>query len=301
VRIDAGTLKLHCVPIVNVFRTGAVPLSISAERQEYPLRPDGLAPAHGDVFAITSATGILRGGARVPVLPFFGYEAADRASSGRTYVVHHRPSNVAEGSDSHISFWRPRDRAPVDLDVVSIDLLATNRSLPQALRAGDVRVATQTSPAFATFRNLRSPTAYVPVRTSNDLHWRLVAHAGLGLGSLARVATLRALLTIEDPRAEVDAQAARSRDLRVASLREVIQRPEERVYRGSLVRGVAIEIVLDDRGFSGPGEAFVFGGVLDRLFASAAPLNVFTRTTVTLMPSNERFGWPARAGGRPLL
>ena len=99
----------------------------------------------------------------------------------------------------------------------------------------------------------------------------------------------------------VDQQAARANELRIGAVRVARVQPDERLYRGSLVRGVAVDVELDERGFAGLGDMYLFGAALDRLFASYVPINSFCRTTVTSRPSNYRFAWPARNGSSRLL
>jgi type VI secretion system protein ImpG len=49
------------------------------------------------------------------------------------------------------------------------------------------------------------------------------------------------------------------------------------------------------------GEAFLFGCVLDELFASHASLNSFNELRVRLHPSKTVLRWPARSGSQPIL
>jgi type VI secretion system protein ImpG len=67
------------------------------------------------------------------------------------------------------------------------------------------------------------------------------------------------------------------------------------------VRGVGIDMGLDDTGFSGPGDAYLFGAVLDRFFASYVSINSFSRISVQTNPSRRHFTWPPRSGSSTLL
>jgi type VI secretion system protein ImpG len=303
VRLGRESVLLHCVPAVNVFATGAEPLRLDPGRCEYLLRPAGLSPAHGEVYAVRGVEALERGTGRRSALPsFYDFSSARAGKDGPHYATHLRPNPVSGGIDMTISFGAPKGVGPsIDADVISIDLWATNGSLANALRPGDVRVPTPSSPPYIAFRNLLPPSPHVASSVGGDLHWRAVAHAAVGLRRLADPVVLRTLLDVHNRHAAVDRQAARTNELRIEALRAVRVKPDERLHRGSLVRGASVEVDLDERGFDGLGDLHLFGAVLDRLFASYAPINSFCRTTVTSTPSNHRFAWPARNGSLTLL
>ena len=52
---------------------------------------------------------------------------------------------------------------------------------------------------------------------------------------------------------------------------------------------------------AGPGDAFLFGCVLEEVLAARASLNTFSELAVRLQPSQRDYAWPARSGARVLL
>ena len=303
VRVTRDTVRLHCVPILNLFATSAEPIALTPTRGEHLVRPAGLAAAHGEVYAITRVQALENAtGARTDITSFYDFAHAGSGSERPFYATYVRPSVVGEGTETVLSFGTARDGGVgIAADTVSIDLLATNRALARALRPGEINVATASSPPFATFRNISAPTPYVPPPFGRDLQWRVVAHAAMGLSSITDVRVLRAALDIYDFHARVDAQASRENELRLAAIQSVRVTPVDHLLRGAPVRGVAIDVEISDTGFTGPGDMFLFGAVLERFFASYVGINSFARTTVTGSPSRVRFAWPARNGGVALL
>ena len=189
----------------------------------------------------------------------------------------------------------------VDAETVSIDLLATNRAVTRALRPGDVRVHTASSPAFVTFSNLTGVTPHVPPPLGRELQWRAVAHTATSLRSLTEPDVLRAILDVYNLHAIVDRQAARANELRVAAIRDVRVRPEERLYRGAAVRGVAIDVDLDDEGFAGDGDLFLFSAVLERLLGEHVSINSFSHATFRATRSKLEFRWRPRNGNMQIF
>ncbi len=302
--ISADNFKLHCVPIVNVFKTSAEPIRLDSKRERHVVRPAGLGVGHGSVYSIERVHTVLRGGKRedIPSFLSFDHASAMEDRSRVFYTEHLRTRVVGEGSDTYISLGTAEDSGEsVTAEVLSVDLLATNGPLANALRVGEITEATSSSPAFAKFRNLQSVTNYVPPPLGHDLQWRATAHTAMNLRALTETSVLRTTLAVYNLQALVDRQVARANELRIEALKEVTVSPGEKIYRGAVVRGVNINVDLDETGFSGEGDLFLFGAVLDRLFAEYVSINSFSRTQVRGLGSNLEFKWPARSGNQTLI
>ena len=81
-----------------------------------------------------------------------------------------------------------------------------------------------------------------------------------------------------------------------------------RVLGGAPLRGPETVVELDEAGFPGPGDIFLFvdpstldATTLDDLFAAQLPLNTFHVLRVRLHPSNGEMTWPPRTGTGTLL
>jgi type VI secretion system protein ImpG len=303
--VNKDSVKLHCTPVVNVFDTTAEPIRLEATREQYLVRPAGLPRAHGSVYAIKSVEAVLRGGSeRYPVPSFFEFtDTSSRGAAGRIfYTTHLRPGVVGDSSDMTLSVGTAEaSGVQPQADLLSIDLLATNQRAANAVRAGEIRVPTASSPPYATFGNLGSVTTYVPPLVGRELLWRVIAHAAMNLRSLTDPEVLKAMLRVYNLHGQVDRQAARANQLRVDSIKDVSVQGIERLYRGAPVRGVAIDVTCDESGFAGEGDLFLFGMLLDRLFASYVSINSFARTTINSLQSKARYAWPPRSGNLTLL
>jgi type VI secretion system protein ImpG len=300
-RISTQNVRLHCVPIVNVFEATADPIRPSPERERFLVRVAGLPPSHGEVYAVTKVQAILRGSSARATIPAFHEFAHGEAAATGFYTTHLSPSVTGDGADLSMSFGAPEGSGIlVDAETISVDLMATNRAVTRALRPGDVNVHTASSPAFVTFANLTAVTPHVPPPLGRELQWRAVAHAATNLRSLTEPAVLRAILEVYNLHAIVDRQAARANELRAAAVRDIRVRPEERLYRGAAVRGVAIDVDLDEEGFAGDGDLFLFSALLDRLLGERISINSFSHATFRGTRSKIEFRWPPRNGNLKL-
>ncbi len=301
-RVTPQNVKLHCVPIINVFDTTSEPIRLTPSRERFVVRPAGLPPSHGEVYAFKDVQAILRGStSRVTIPPFYEFSHAAKSEHG-FYSTHITPSVTGDGADLLISFNTPEGSGRMlDAETISIDLLATNRSVAAALRPGDVSVHTGSSPAFVTFSNIQAMTPHVSPPLGRELQWRAVAHAAIGLRALTEPDVLRAILDVYNLHAIEDRQAARANELRIGAIKDVRVRPEERLHRGAAVRGVAIDVDLDEDGFAGDGDVFLFSAILDRMLGEHVSINSFAHNTFRTLRSKLEFRWPARSGNTTLL
>ncbi len=60
--VSASSLRLHCVPVINLFTLEADPLTISGLESEYLLRPKRLQDGHTEIYSVDSVTGSGRTG-----------------------------------------------------------------------------------------------------------------------------------------------------------------------------------------------------------------------------------------------
>jgi type VI secretion system protein ImpG len=305
VRVGPESVKLHCVPIVNVFPTTAEPIRVDPARSRYLLRPAGLRQHEGEVYAVRAVEALTSGeGGRLKIPSFYAF---DGGSAGRgagralAYATHTRPNTVGDGSDTLLDLVGGDLAEELSVEALSIDLLATNGALASALRPGEIVKATPSSPPFATFKNIVPVSLHVSPPAGRELQWRAVAHAAMNLRAATEVAVIRGLLEVYDLPAIVDKQAARARELRAAALLGVDVTPAERLFKGVPVRGIDILIRVDERAFRGDGDLFLFGAVLAEFFAGYVSINSFARTSIEGVPSKVRFSWPARSGTTSLV
>ncbi|HKS15677.1 MAG TPA: type VI secretion system baseplate subunit TssF, partial [Planctomycetota bacterium] len=66
-------------------------------------------------------------------------------------------------------------------------------------------------------------------------------------------------------------------------------------------RGIAVEIELSEDGFSGEGDLYMFGSLLNEFISLYVSLNSFSKLTVRGAKFGEVYTWPPKAGGRITL
>jgi type VI secretion system protein ImpG len=303
-RLDKDNIRLHCVPVVNLFDIGADPISRDHRQHEYLVRASGVNPLHMEVYEVSTVTGLLanRRGRR-NYTPFYSFRHVTRPKGEQAFFYTRRArSPIDDGLDTYLTVLTPADVEPdFEEETLSLDLVASNRSLPSELRAGDISVPTPRSPTIARFKNITQVTRPVRPPIGAELHWRLVAHLALNVRTLANTESLRSLLSLYNFHEEADQQLGRQNRLRVESIREVEVRAARRLIERIPVRGQHTTVEVDQAAFASEGDVFAFGSALDWLFATETPLNSFHQLSMRLHPSGAQMQWPPRTGTQPIF
>lgn len=301
-RLGRDVFRLHCAPVINLFRTPADPVQHRTLDEEHLIRAAGVDPSHMEIYSVDLVTGLRPGRAeRRTFRPFFDY-AHSAEEEPAFYRLRRTLSPVNEGIDTYISIGTPRDvSTALSEETLSLDLTCTNRSLPARLQIGDICAATPTSPTIAKFRNIVAVTRPVRPPLGSELHWRLLSHMALNQRSLGDAAALRALLELYNFQSLADEPAARANQLRIEAIRSVDVRPATRFLQGGPVRGRRVTVDVNEAGFAGVGDAFMLGAVLDELFASHVTLNSFSELALRLQPSQAEYSWSPRNGSQPIF
>lgn len=306
--VSRDNIRLHCVPIINLFRQSADPVRQRHDRVQYLLQPSksGLADRrHAEVYSVDSVHGVSRGAGLEtheyqPFYSFAHLTGGDPQSA--TYYQTHVTPNVMGGdprlgTDTYLSLVGPVAGGPSpEEETISTELTCTNRHLPAELRAGDIRELTDSSPPGVAFRNLVKPTETVSPPLGKGLHWRLISHMSLNYVSLTDAERFRELLRVYDFQQEHDAQRALAHQRMLEGIRAVRSDYRERMVRGAPIRGLQVAVELDEDHFAGEGDAYLFATILDRFMGLYVTLNAYSQLTVRFTRSGQVRSFPPRWG-----
>lgn len=305
-RVAKENFKLFCAPAVNLFSHPADPIKPDALKHEYVLRPSGGTPIAHEIYSVDNVVGIARRTSqRVDIPSFFTFQHeldADMAGRMIFYQQHIRPAVVGDGVDVYLSFGSPQDgNALPEFDVISVEATCTNRRLTSQLKVGDLRVPTATSPAVASFTNITGISSPLPPPMGRELQWRVLAHMAMSYRSITELEVLKATVDLYNFHAAIDRQAARANQLRIQAIKSIKVRPTDRLYRGAPVRGVAADVELDEGGFAGEGDMYLFASMVNEMLSSYVSLNSFTQLTVTGTNTRVVYKWEPKSGSLTLI
>lgn len=292
--------QLFVSPARNLFPQQADPIVLDQKKPEYPVRAGGTNAQHYQIYAVDKVTGFTQGTVEERAyLPFELFNP--QVDAMPVYAVHHRCSALDDSAELYLSVAYPGETAPSTPETLSIDVMCTNGPLPEALRPGDVKLPTESSPELATFSNVRAPTAPVQPPLGKNLLWRLLSHLFLNYLSVADADNLRSVLKLYIFTETRDRASVLSNTQRIESIKDLRVDASDRFVKGRLLRGQEITVRIDRQGFTGEGDMYLFGSILDVFLGNYAAINAYTRLTVEDTSGKERMTWPIRLGDRILL
>ncbi len=306
VSISKHNFQLFCVPIVNLFPHDAVPVRVDHKKSEYRLIPSGDDYTHYEVYDITRVDGWNHQQKKSQQYERFeSFKHTDTAFDStqlRYFRERLKPSVSGFGSDSYMAFVDQNEEHlfPQE-EIITIELTCTNRQLPTQLEIGDICLDTSSSPEYASFRNITQVTPSLAPPIDQGFYWRLISHMSLNYQSLTNLTALSNVLTTFDYKSFTDRQQALANQYRLTAFDGIHSRPSERLFAGLVVRGQKTIIRLKESHFSSDGDLYIFGSVLNELFALHSTINAFHQLEVHGVEKGEVYQWTARSGYHPLI
>ncbi|VXD06303.1 Type VI secretion protein ImpG [Enterobacterales bacterium 8AC] len=289
--VSANNLRLHCVPVINLFTIEADPLIISGLESEYLLRPRRLQDGYTEIYSVDGVSGSqrLEETQYVPFTSFRHRGGMLRHTAPERYYhtrVKRGPSGLHDtwlilGGHS----WE-EDRL-FERETVSLQITGTNGQLPRkALRSTLINRCEQSLQIPLRVQNLCPPTLPCYPPAEDRFHWRVMSHLGSNfLSMMASAEVLRGTLALYD---WLDNEMTRRK---LEAIVDVKQHLIQRFEQGFLLRGTDIEVTLNSDGFSGEGDINLFGEMLNRFFALYADIHLFNQLTLILQPSGKCLRW----------
>ncbi len=284
-------IRLHAVPVINLFSLEADPLTLDPLQTDYLLRPMRLQDGHTEIYSVDRVTAS-KSSIREDYVPFtsFRHKGGMMRDEAPERYFHTR---LKRGANGLHDTWLILGGEGADEDRLSLDqglslrLTGTNGQLPRkALQSTLLDTPAQSTEAGLKVRNLCAPTlpCYPPNR--DRFHWRVLSHLGSNfLPMLDSAEVLRGTLALYDwTGSELNRR-------RLEAIVEVRHHLVQRFEKGFLLRGVDIEVTLDANGFAGEGDISLFGEMLNRFFALYADIHLYNQLTLILQPTGKCLRW----------
>ncbi len=318
--VDIDNLALFCTPVVNLFPKRTDRIHISDSTYDYHVVADRTRPLDFEIYEISDVTGYGVGNeSEQPFLPFFAAYHSEHAGHRAYYTVQREPRLLSEsqrrtgfrssyvGSEIYISLVDP-DEAPFssDLRQLAVTTLCTNRDLPLQMPLGTGRTDFTLNDAapLESIRCIKGPSPPLSPLGEGSLAWQFISHLSLNYLSLLDAneregaAALRELLGLYalSSDAGMKKQIEGVRTIQVRPLVRRLPLPGPIAFG----RGLEIGLEVDELLFQGVS-AFLFGCVMEQLFARWVSINSFTETVLRSDGRGEIMRWVPRCGARPIL
>jgi type VI secretion system protein ImpG len=285
---SAEHMRLHAVPVINLFALECDPLILNPAQSDYLLRQqDG----HTEVYSVDQVM-TTKAAEQQDYVPFTSFQHKGGM------LRHQQPERyfhtcLKPGVDGRHETWLilggdglSEDQQNKHTSLI-LSLTGTNGMLPRhGLQETLLDSCGKTARTDLRVRNLCAPTmpCYPPNR--DRFHWRIFSHLGSNfLPMMDNPEVLRATLALYD---WTGSEANRRRLDAIVDVNHYLL---ERFEKGFLLRGVDIQVTLDRNGFAGDGDICLFGEMLNRFFALYADIHLFNQLTLILQPDEKRLSW----------
>ncbi|MDQ1316359.1 MAG: type secretion system protein ImpG [Candidatus Poribacteria bacterium] len=304
VRITKDNIHLNCTPVINLFSRSSEPIRVENERTEYRLRPEGPNSNHYEVYSVDKVFGMIPGTAQqYEYKAFYSFTHSLSERGNIYYQTRLRDSVTSENStETYILFINADQSVAVPTtEIISSELTCINRQLTEQLRLGDIKIPTSNSPEVARFRNITNvtPTIYSPI--GGSLHWKLISHLTLNRLSITSKEALQGILSLYNFQALVDRGIGSENERRINSISNVQGVQKDRLYRGTPIRGMEIQLDMQENNFINDGDMYLFCCMLNEFLALYSNINSFSQLTAKGANRGEVQTWPMRIGKQTIL
>lgn len=316
--VDASHMALHCTPVINLFPKTVARQKLSDSQHEYHLVVDNIRPLDYEIYAVNKIHGSVDGQRDDKTFrPFWSTWSSDAGNYGAYFSLRREQRVLSEhalrygtrtgytGSEVFVSLVDEQHAPWQDsLRYITAEVLCTSRDLPLMLQQDLGHFILPDSIPVKTLTLRKGPTPPRPALAEGFSTWRLISQLQMNYLSLMDsenedgAAALRQLLGLYASLAETPV-ARQIEGVRHCVLEPVHRRVPE---PGPIVfaRGIGITLTVDEQSFSG-ASPWLFGSVLERLFARLVSINSFTEFTLKSQQRGEIGYWAPRMGKRALI
>ena len=305
-KVSEKNFKLHCTPVVNLFKQRAVPIKVDGRTTPYTVLPKS---KHGSTIEIYAIDEVRAAGGILDSTVIPPHHALTHGGSSHLHTPHWIMGRSDAGIDQGVNYEAELGLVGVsgsptssDIDQLTLELTCTNRDLPSAMAVGTAggELTNETGPFPCKISLLSRPTRRVRLSHRNGALWRLLKFLTphplqlneSGLTELKRLFRQYATGSSAHLRYLDGVTALTQR----ASLRWILLKPSPQ-----FVRGIEVELTVDEQAFVA-NSISTFGAVMDQFFARYAPANSFVQLVVVSQDTRREIQrYPSRQGATSLI
>ncbi len=308
VLIQNSTIRINCVPAVNLFKMDSEAIELDGHKSDYPLRASHQYPNCYDIFSIEGVES-LRTCSEMPSEPvrytafesFHHQKNQSEQTTHQFYRLKMQHAKNIEGFTHSLSFVRGNEHKLIDCkETISVALNCTNRDIASRLPVGSINTCLSTDKKCHSVTNIMKPSKALYPLLDHTLHWSILTNLALNYQSLLNLDSLKQILQLYDMPAIFHQQSARKSQKRLDALVKLVTRPIEHLYRGLPIRGLKTILSVSQRAFNSEGELYLFCSIIARFFSLYTSVNTFHELEVINLDNKETYHWPAQINQRKL-
>jgi type VI secretion system protein ImpG len=316
--LNKDSLALNCTPIINLFKKKSDRITLSQHNHEHHIIIDRSQPMSYEVYQVNKVLAFDQGSkAKQTFKPFYACDKYSESALHNAYYTLRREPRLQHndyrnsrdyiGTEVFIALVDQTEKPyQGDLKELSIDLLCTNRHLPQKTRNSHRTMTLSLKDSNAPINHIQAITQVTepqPPHPEGDYAWRLISHLSLNYLSLLNnqkddsASALKEMLSLYIQDKTNSASKQIDGITRIDS-KEVVRRIPD---NGPITfgRGLEITITCKESAFEG-SSAFILVAVLERFFAKYVSINSFTQTRLKTLERGLIKTWPVRCGTKAI-
>ncbi len=299
-QISDKSFILFATPVINLFEHQAKPISFTSELQRQVIRPVGEQPTHYQIYSVDQVEGLAKKNS-AKITYNVQNPLLQHSIDSHICNISRSKSSIGDGFDTFLSIPPNKNKTSTSRTKLNINLTCTNGTLSEQLNIGDVCTAIKSSPESVTTSNITVVTAATFPDNQQNRQWRLLSGFSLSSVSLSGVDNFRAIIRLFILSNCRDLTFVEANKKRIDGIIEIEALPTDRLMKGRMFRGYEVQLKLRGDHYSGPGDLYLFGSVLERFLGGYVTQNCFIRLVVEEVGKGYRFKWPARMGDRCVL
>jgi type VI secretion system protein ImpG len=296
--LDIASLRLHCVPVVNVRRAPVVTAPLVGRR--CALRLDD-----ADVYSVEKVTLVRDDLSTLAAFPYAQLVPPAVGADGHLpilYRILRGGSALGSELDVSLDFVDPEGRGiPSDASSVDAELLVTDGARAAQLGIGDVCIANSASPPLVSFRNITPVTPSAAPATNDDRLWRWLQLLKANLPQLTDRRSLAEAMALANVAAWARWPGCKANPDDFEALLSVRTSRRTRADRAEVFPGIRVDIDVNEAHFSGRGDIDLFGECLAAFLASTLRSHEWAELGVHDAAGTPICEYPCRWGTRVIL
>ncbi len=296
--LDATSVRLHCVPAVNVRRMTSLSAPLVGERC-------AIQPPDAQVYAIERVSVVRENLSTIVAQPyarFFPPPIGDNGHLPLLYRVSRRGSVVGPELDLGLVFVHAESgRLPADAASVDVELFVTDGDRAARVSVGEVCVPTAASPPLVSFRNITPVTRSAPAVVDDDRLWRWFQLLKTNFVQLTDRDSLAAALALANVAAWARWPASKANADSFEAIVSVRTQRLTRAGQDQVFPGTHIDVDLNEDHFASRGDIDLLGECLVSLLASTLRTHEWVELALRDAQGAALFDYASRFGTRVVL
>lgn len=298
--VNKDTFIFNAAPVVNLFSHEMEPIQLNHKTEKILLRPSTQSVNYYQTYDVESVISYQSGvSGKKEYFSMSSFNGSD--SNKYVYQLQRGRSIVNNNPEAYLFFPYHLSFDDLSEETLSVSLRCTNGRLPERLKIGDICKSTFSSPETLNFRNILQPTIAIEVPSDAKNLWQVVSHLSMNFLSIANLKNLKELLRIYLPNEDQDRPRLMSNQKRIDGIVAISNTAVDRISRGRIMRGQQIDMGVDVQQFTGLGDVYLFGALMNNFFSSYASMNIFTQFNLKEVNTGVTFKWAAKIGNRTLV